>query len=90
MDPKYTKLIKDEIQRLLDVRFVYPIEHIDWASLIMITKKKNGKIRVCVDFKKVNTVMRCDHFPLPFTMHGLEWVAGKEAYSFLDDFFEYN
>lgn len=35
--------------------------------------KKNGKIRVCVDLKKVNATTMRDHYPLP--LHVLERVA---------------
>ena len=44
----------------------------------------------CVDLKKVNAATVRDHYPLPFTEHVLERVAGHEAYSFLDGFSGYN
>ena len=69
---------------------IYEIEHTEWVSPIMIITKKNGKIRVCVDLKKVNAATVREHYPLPFTKHVLEKVAGHEAYSFLDGFSGYN
>lgn len=90
MNPKYTELVNEEIQNLLNVGFIYLIKHMDWASLIVITKKKNDKIRVWVEFKKVNAVTQLDHFPLPYAKHVLEGVAGKKAFNFLDGFFSYN
>ena len=56
----------------------------------MVVPKKNGKLRVCVNLKKVNAATVRDHYPLPITDHVLEQVAGKEAYSFLDGFSGYN
>ena len=45
---------------------------------------------MCVDLKKVNVATVRDHYPLSFTKHVLERVAGHEAYSFLDGFSRYN
>ena len=45
---------------------------------------------MCVDLKKVNAATVWDHYPLLFTEHVLERVAGHEAYSFVDGFFGYN
>ena len=57
---------------------------------IVIVTKKNGKVRVCFDLKKVNAATVWDHYPLPFTKHMLGRVACHEAYNFLDGFFGYN
>ncbi|XP_071905746.1 uncharacterized protein [Coffea arabica] len=45
---------------------------------------------VCIDYRKLNTVTRKDHFPLPFLDQLLERIAGYEFYCFLDDFSGYN
>ena len=44
MNPKYEMVVKEEIDKHLDVRFIYEIEHMEWVSPIMIITKKNGKI----------------------------------------------
>ncbi len=38
-----------------------------WASPIVLVKKKNGKIRPCVDYRKLNMVTKKDAFPIPRT-----------------------
>ena len=53
MNPKYKTIVKEEIDKLLDAGFIYEVEHIEWVSLIMIVTKKNGKIRVYVDLKRL-------------------------------------
>ncbi|MCO5603598.1 hypothetical protein L7F22_057749 [Adiantum nelumboides] len=90
MNPKYAKIIQEELEKLIECGFIYPIEHSEWVSPIVIVPKKNGKLRVCVDLKKVNAATRRDHYPLPYSEHVLERVAGKEAYSFLDGYSGYN
>ena len=56
----------------------------------MVVPKKNGKIQVFVDYRKLNAGTVTDAFPLPFTDGVLDVVAGHEVYSFLDGFIGYN
>jgi hypothetical protein len=46
--------------------------------------------RVCIDYRKLNSVTRKDHFPLPFMDQILERVARHEYYCFLDGYSGYN
>ncbi len=48
--------------------------------------KKNGKLKICVDFKKLNKATKKDPYPLPFSDELLNIVAGYEAYLFLDGY----
>jgi hypothetical protein len=52
--------------------------------------QKNGKLRICVDFRKLNATMKQDPYPLPFTEKVLDMVVGHKIYSFLDGFFGYH
>nr|GEU88129.1 reverse transcriptase domain-containing protein [Tanacetum cinerariifolium] len=45
--------------------------------------------RVCIDYLKLNEATRKGHFPLPFTDHMLERLAGNQYYYFLDGFSGY-
>ena len=56
----------------------------------MIVPEKNGKIWVCVDYRKLNAATVTNTFPLPFTDGVLDAVARHEVYSFLDGFSGYN
>ena len=42
---------------------------------IVIVPKKNGKIRVCMDYRKLNAITITDAFPLPFRDSVLDVVA---------------
>ena len=53
-----------------------------WLSPIVVVPKKNSKIRVRVDYRKLNA--------LPFTDSVVNTVGGHECYSFLDVFSGYN
>ena len=46
--------------------------------------------RVCIDYKKLNTAIRKDHFPLPFIDQMLDRLAGHPHFCFLDGYSGYN
>ena len=53
-------------------------------------RKKNGDIRICIDFRNLNKASLKDNFPLPTMEQILQSVAGSELMSFLDGFSGYN
>ena len=90
MNPNYAAKVKEEIDKLLRVGFIQPVKQATWLSLIVVVPNKNRKIRVCVDYRKLNAATVTNVFPFPFTDGVLDAVAGHEVYSFLDRFNEYN
>ena len=53
-------------------------------------RKKNGHIRICIDFRNLKKASLKDNFPLPTMEQILQSVAGSELMSFLDGFSGYN
>ncbi|MCO5549335.1 hypothetical protein L7F22_002804 [Adiantum nelumboides] len=90
MNPNYAAKVKEEIDALLKAGFIAEVESSDWLFPIVVVPKKNGKLRICVDFRKLNEQTIKDPFPLPFTDTMLDQVAGHEMYSFLDGYSGYN
>lgn len=80
--------VKEEIDKLLKIKFIYLVDKATWLSPIVIVLKKNKKLQVCVDYKKLATTL-FNPFPLPFTDALLDAVAGHEIYS-LDGLNGYN
>ena len=56
----------------------------------MIPSRLVVRWRVCVDYMKLNAIIRKDHFLLPFLDQLLERIAGFEFYCFLDGYSDYN
>jgi hypothetical protein len=51
MNPTLKDIVKEEIQKLLNVGFIYPISDSKWVSLLVVVPNKvTGKWRICVDF----------------------------------------
>lgn len=47
MNPNLREIVKEELQKLLNVGFIYPISDSEWVSPLVIVPKKNGKWSVC-------------------------------------------
>jgi hypothetical protein len=56
----------------------------------MVVPKKNGKLRICGDSRKLNKATKKDSYPLPFSNEVLNTVTRYEAYSFLDEYLKYH
>lgn len=55
-----------------------------WASPIVLVSKKDGGVRPCVDYRKVNELVKPDGFPLPRIQDCLDAVAGSSLFSTFD------
>ena len=55
-----------------------------WASPIVLVSKKDGTVRPCVDYSKVNSLVKPDGFPLPRVQDCLDAVAGSSLFSTFD------
>ena len=90
MNPNYAAKVKEEIDKLLRVGFIRPVKQATWLSPIVVVPKKNGKIRVCVDYRKLNAATVTYAFPLLFMDKVLDAVAGHEVYNFLHGYSSHN
>jgi hypothetical protein len=82
LNPNYVIVVKQDIDKLLTSGFIEFVEETTWLSPIIVVTKKNGKPRMCIDFKKLNATTKKDSYPLPFTYEMLNTVVRYEAYSF--------
>ena len=55
-----------------------------WASAIVLVRKKNGKLRFCIDLRKLNSKTLKDSYALPSIEQTLESLADSMVYSTLD------
>ena len=55
-----------------------------YASAIVPVRKKNGSIRICIDYPRLNAKTIRDSFPLPRIQESLEALHGSMVFSSLD------
>jgi len=84
--PNLENQIKTELNKLLKVKIIFPVRHSNWVSNMVPVRKKNGDIRICIDFRNLNKASQKDNFPLPTMEQTLHSVVGSELMSFLDGF----
>ena len=55
-----------------------------WASPIVVVRKKDGRVRFCVDYRKLNSITYKGTYPLPRIDNMLDTLAGSQWFSTLD------
>ena len=55
-----------------------------WNSPIVLVKKKNGDMRMCIDFRGLNSITKRISYPIPETKHLLDCLSGSSFFSSLD------
>ena len=66
------------------------VKYPECLANIVHDPKKDGKVRVCVDFKDLNKASPKDDFPLPHIDLLVDSTASHSMLSFLDGFSGYN
>lgn len=84
--PEHMQAMKAKVDKLLTQGCIVPVDNLEWVSPLVIVLKKNGKVRVCVDYRKLNKTKVKNRYPLPFIDCILDAVAGHEFFSFCDGY----
>ena len=77
------EVVDREIAKMLSHGVIEPSES-PWRSPIVLVRKKDGSVRVCVDCRRLNEVMVKDAHPLPCIQDNLDSLAGSQFFSTLD------
>jgi len=89
-DEEKRKIIGEEIHKLLTAGFIKEVHHPDWLANPILIKKKNGKMRMCVDYTSLNKACPKVPFPLPCIDQIVDSTAGCETLLFLDAYSGYH
>ena len=88
--PTIMSKIKEEIERLLKRKFIRTARYVDWLANIVPVIKKNGKLRVCIDFRDLNVATPKDEYVMPVAEMLVDSAVGFEYLSMLDGYSGYN
>ena len=64
LNPEKANYLQKEIQYLLENDLIEPSKS-NWSSPCILVLKPDGSYRLCIDYRKVNTVTKTDTYPIP-------------------------
>ena len=77
--------LKEELERLHKLGILAPVtEPTPWVSSMVVVKKPNGTLRICIDPKDLNKVLKRSHYPLPTIEDILPDLSRAKVFSTFD------
>ena len=76
--PERNQIIQEEVEKLLKTGMIREVKFPKWLANVVVVQKKNGKWRVCVDYRDLNKARPKDPFPLPHIDSMIDAMAGHE------------
>ncbi len=83
LPPSEYEVVRAHINQLLETQVIRE-SCSSYASPIVLVKKKDGSLRMCVDYRQLNSKTRKDAFPLPRIEESLDTLTGARWFSTLD------
>ncbi|TYK22097.1 reverse transcriptase [Cucumis melo var. makuwa] len=80
--PELTELRK-QLDELLNARFIRPAKA-SYGAPVLFQKKKDGSLRLCIDYRALNKLMVCNKYPLPIITDLFDRLHGAKYFSKLD------
>ena len=81
--PHLESEVKQQVQSMVDQGVLEPSDG-TWSSPVVLVKKKDGTVRICGDFRKLNRVCEVPAFPIPRIDSLLDSLGGNSLFSVLD------
>lgn len=82
--------IKDKMQKHLNTGYLSVSNYPQWISIIVLVPKKDGKVRMCVDYRDLNRASLKEDFPLPHIDVLVDNTTQFSIFLFMDGFSSYN
>ncbi|CAA0829416.1 Unknown protein, partial [Striga hermonthica] len=90
LGPDRQKALEEEVEKLIDNKFIKEAKYPTWVSNPVLVKKSNGLWRLCIDFSDLNKACPKESYPLPHIDYMVDATSGHELMSFMDAYSGYN
>jgi hypothetical protein len=70
--------VKKEVEKMLEAGFIRACRYVEWISSVVPVQKKDGRWRVCVDFRDLNRATPKDEYPMPVAEILINAAAGHK------------
>ncbi|GJT06199.1 putative reverse transcriptase domain-containing protein [Tanacetum coccineum] len=81
--PIELKELKDQLQELLERGFIRPSVS-PWGAPVLFVKKKDGSMRLCIDYRELNKITIRNRYPLPRIDDLFDQLQGAKHFSKID------
>ena len=75
--------VRAHLKMMLDAGVIRP-SNSPWCNAVVLVRKKDGSLRFCIDFRRLNSLTVKDSHPLPCICETLESLAGVAHYTTID------
>ncbi|KAJ0537730.1 putative nucleotidyltransferase, Ribonuclease H [Helianthus annuus] len=83
MAPLELKELKEQLQELLELGFIRPSVS-PWGTPVLFVKKKDGSMRLCIDYRELNKITIRNRYPLPRIDDLFDQLQGAKFFSKID------
>ena len=83
MAPKELRELKAQLEELFSKGFIR-LSISPWGAPVPFVKKKDGSLRLCIDYRQLNRVTIRNQYPLPRIDELFEQLQGSQVYSKID------
>ncbi|WMV33463.1 hypothetical protein MTR67_026848 [Solanum verrucosum] len=83
MAPTELKELKEQLRDLLEKGFIRPSQS-PWGAPVLFVKKKDGSLRMCIDYRQLNRVTVKNKYPLPRIDDLFDQLQGASHFSKID------
>ena len=90
MKPDVAHKIKEEVQKQITAGFIRVSKYPEWVANVVPVPKKDGRVRMCVDYRDLNKASPKDDFPLPHIDILVDNTTNHALLSFMDGYAGYN
>ena len=81
--PPLVDEVRQHIQEMLDGGAIQPSQS-PWCNAVVLVRKKDGSLRFCIDFRRLNARTKKDTYPLPRMQETMESMVGARHFSCMD------
>ena len=81
--PLLVEEVREHIQEMLDGGAIRPSQS-PWCNAVVLVRKKDGGLRFCIDFRRLNSRTKKDAYPLSRMQETMESMIGAQFFSTMD------
>ena len=81
--PHDVEEVRRHVQEMLDGGAIWPSQS-PWCNAIVLVRKKDGTLRICIDFRQLNARTKKDSYPIPRGPETMESLVGARYFSTMD------